>query len=258
MNECERSAPSAGRFFFFQRRRRRKGTTICARKRHLIEDTLNQNELQQTTQRIRIRFSKRGVARFISHHDLMRLFKRAVRRAELPVRMSQGFNPQPRIAFPAPLKLGWEGENEVVDLELQGWMPPAKVIEILARELPEGIRLRSGRVVGRSRPCAPLSLLYRIPLLPGAGITDKDVAELLGKTSISLERTRKGKARTLDVRTALGGMTLSDGVLTMDIRFDPQGTPSPEDVLHILNLEAGRDYETGAIARAFVRMDDAD
>ncbi|NIO14153.1 MAG: DUF2344 domain-containing protein, partial [Planctomycetales bacterium] len=44
--------------------------------------------MSQVKQNIRIRFSKQGDIRFISHHDLMRVYERALRRAELPIAMS--------------------------------------------------------------------------------------------------------------------------------------------------------------------------
>ncbi|MEK7852195.1 MAG: TIGR03936 family radical SAM-associated protein, partial [Planctomycetota bacterium] len=45
--------------------------------------------------KIRVRFTKLGDIRFISHHDLMKVFERAIRRANIPVSMTQGFNPHP-------------------------------------------------------------------------------------------------------------------------------------------------------------------
>ncbi len=50
-------------------------------------------------QRILVQFSVRGDVRFVSHHDLMRVLGRAARRAGLPVAMSEGFNPRPRISL---------------------------------------------------------------------------------------------------------------------------------------------------------------
>src|SRR3990167_11377873 len=60
---------------------------------------------------VRLRFQKKGTLRFISHHDLMRLLERALRRAELPIKMTQGFNPRLRMSFPLALALGIEGHE---------------------------------------------------------------------------------------------------------------------------------------------------
>jgi radical SAM-linked protein len=68
--------------------------------------------------RVRLRFSKRGALRFISHLDLAELIHRLARISELPVAHSQGFNPQPRISLSPPLPLGIEGQGELADIYL--------------------------------------------------------------------------------------------------------------------------------------------
>lgn len=64
--------------------------------------------------KISITFSKKGILRYISHLDFIRLIYRALRRAELPFMLSEGFNPRPKISFGQALKLGVEGVMEIV------------------------------------------------------------------------------------------------------------------------------------------------
>ena len=64
----------------------------------------------RVNQKLKLRFAKRGMMRFISHLDLMRLFQRAARRAALPVTISKGFSPHPRISIQPALKLGMESD----------------------------------------------------------------------------------------------------------------------------------------------------
>ncbi|MBU1045170.1 MAG: TIGR03936 family radical SAM-associated protein [Candidatus Omnitrophica bacterium] len=66
------------------------------------------------TCKINVSFSKKGILRYISHLDFMRLIYRALRRAELPFMLSEGFNPRPKIKFGQALKLGVPGIMEVV------------------------------------------------------------------------------------------------------------------------------------------------
>ena len=49
--------------------------------------------------KVRIRFRKGGDLRLVSHHDLMRVFERMLRRADLPFHSTSGFNPKPRLVF---------------------------------------------------------------------------------------------------------------------------------------------------------------
>ena len=89
-------------------------------------------------QRIRLRFQKQGEVRFISHHDLMRLFERAVRRADIPIKMTSGFNPRPKISFPLSLSVGTEGRNEIIELGLDRWVSVPEVQRRLQDQLPDG------------------------------------------------------------------------------------------------------------------------
>lgn len=69
-------------------------------------------------QRVRIFFTKRGEAAYISHLDLQRVMARALRRSGLPVWYSQGFNPHIYMSFALPLPLLQESEAETVDCRL--------------------------------------------------------------------------------------------------------------------------------------------
>ena len=65
-------------------------------------------------------FEKTGNAVYISHLDLMRLFQRAFKRADLPLTHTQGFNPRPSVSIALPLSLGVESHCELLDFDLEG------------------------------------------------------------------------------------------------------------------------------------------
>lgn len=65
-------------------------------------------------------FEKTGNAIYISHLDLMRLFQRAFKRADLPLTHTKGFNPRPSVSIALPLSLGVESQCELLDFELEG------------------------------------------------------------------------------------------------------------------------------------------
>ncbi|MDD5155443.1 MAG: TIGR03936 family radical SAM-associated protein [Candidatus Omnitrophica bacterium] len=87
-------------------------------------------------------FSKKGAMRYISHLDLMRLFSRALRRADLPVKITEGFNPHPKLSIKRALKLGLESESEEASIELKGFISPADFKERLQEQLPQGIQIK--------------------------------------------------------------------------------------------------------------------
>lgn len=92
---------------------------------------------------IRMKFTKTGRAKYISHLDLMRCFQRCIRRAELPIAYSEGFHPHMQIVFAAALSLGFESDYEVIELGLSEELPFEEVRSRMQAVLPEGIDISS-------------------------------------------------------------------------------------------------------------------
>jgi radical SAM family uncharacterized protein/radical SAM-linked protein len=133
--------------------------------------------------RLRLRYQKTGDLRFVGHLDLVNLFRRAARRAHLPLHYSVGFHPQPALSFGPPLSVGYEGLGEWLDLGLDSWRDPRAVVEDLNRMLPAGVRVEVGREVPLSTP----SLTDRINAgeylicWPGAGAHAAELAKRLAE-----------------------------------------------------------------------------
>ena len=94
--------------------------------------------------KIKIRFAKSGEMRYISHLDLLRLFQRASRRAGLPVAISKGFSPRPRINIMPAIKLGVESDNLETRFLLERRMDAGELINRLQSQLPKGIKILEG------------------------------------------------------------------------------------------------------------------
>lgn len=90
---------------------------------------------------VRMRFAKTGIAKYISHLDLIRCLQRAVCRAELPAAYSGGFHPHMQTSFAATLPLGFTSTAEIAELELTEELPYDTVKERLNAALPENIRI---------------------------------------------------------------------------------------------------------------------
>ena len=91
----------------------------------------------------RILFEKKGNAVWISHLDLMRLFQRAFKRAGLPLKHTQGFNPRPSVSIALPLSVGVESHCELLDFELERPFPYQQIQDLLNENLVEGVRVLS-------------------------------------------------------------------------------------------------------------------
>jgi radical SAM-linked protein len=88
-------------------------------------------------------FSKKGLMKYISHLDLMRLLTRAMRRANLPLKFTQGFSPHPKLSMKRALKLGVESDNEEASIDLKEPIAPEEFKGRLQEQLPEGIEIKN-------------------------------------------------------------------------------------------------------------------
>jgi len=86
-------------------------------------------------------FYKKGNMVYISHLDLMKLFRRAMRRADLPFVLTGGFTPRVKISMPKALKLGKESEREDMEFWLTEEKDHAELMEAINHELQEGVRV---------------------------------------------------------------------------------------------------------------------
>ncbi len=91
--------------------------------------------------KIRIKFRKYGVMRFIGHLDIMRYFQKAMRRADIDIRYSEGFSPHQIMSFAAPLGVGIISDGEYLDIEVNSTKSSAESIKALNAVMVEGMEV---------------------------------------------------------------------------------------------------------------------
>lgn len=90
---------------------------------------------------VRLRFSKQGRLKYISHLDINRAMSRAFKRAEIPLWYTEGFNPHPYMSFSLPLSLGVESLCESVDIRIVGSITNNEIKNRMNSVLPEGLKV---------------------------------------------------------------------------------------------------------------------
>lgn len=90
---------------------------------------------------VRLRFSKQGRLKYISHLDINRAMSRAFKRAEIPLWYTEGFNPHPYMSFSLPLSLGVESLCESVDIRIVGSITNDEIKNRMNSVLPEGLKV---------------------------------------------------------------------------------------------------------------------
>lgn len=168
---------------------------------------------------IRLRFTKGNEVKYISHLDLMRVFQRAIRRTDIPISYSSGFNPHQEISFGAPLSLGVTSDAEYVDFKLAEPMDVQEIKNRLNSSLPEGIRILGGMKLGEN-PKSAMSIVtharYKIRMkienvAPEA--LKKSIEEFMAQESIKVmkEQPKKDFAlKEVDIKPMIVGMKLSE------------------------------------------------
>ncbi|MEE9523867.1 MAG: TIGR03936 family radical SAM-associated protein, partial [Thermodesulfovibrionales bacterium] len=114
--------------------------------------TLNNDPNRFSPVKVRVEFSKKGKLRYLSHLEIVSTIFRALRRAEVSLRYSEGFRPSPKVSFGPALGVGIEGESEFFDMEV---FPPFDKEAATAKinlSLPEGITIKKMIFIGKSLP----------------------------------------------------------------------------------------------------------
>jgi radical SAM-linked protein len=191
---------------------------------------------------VRLRYTKLGKVRWISHRDVARALERAFRVVQLPLAFSEGFSPRPKVSFGLALSTGHESDAEYVDLVLAEEIDLDALPARLSAALPDGID-----VVGA------VALAERVPALQEAvtcvewsvdvahaDLTEVDPARLraeidaaLALPALAATRRRKGRDVVEDVRPVIRRITVCDGPVTnieMEMSTQPRGA-KPGDVL---------------------------
>jgi len=199
---------------------------------------------QEMTARIRMKFTKTGRIRFLSHLDFMTLFHRAVVRARVPIAFSQGFNPHPKLAFGPALPVGMESEAEYLDLETDPFVDLLEVTKGLNNTLPEGVRILEAKAVPKKAPSLSGSIsryVYTVRLAEQyrASVNER-VKELLASTSVIV--TKEGKQK--DIRPGIESITVgSSDTIGIVLADHEQLKPRVQDVIAQL-FGIGRDEAT--------------
>ena len=190
--------------------------------------------------KLRLALHKGEELRFLSHLDFAQAVERMIRRAEIKMAYSEGFNPHMKISFSSALALGVTAEAEYIDMDVLEEDTLESIMERLNRVAPHGLEVLGGKVMPEKVKKMMAICNYAIYEVTGP-VTDVDVDwDVLLKsfndvTEISYEKVTPKKTRIIDVKEFVKEpivATVKDGMvtLTMGIGIYPQGTIKPSEV----------------------------
>lgn len=199
--------------------------------------------MNDTPIRIRVRYSKTGNLRFIGHLDTQRLFERALRRAGLPLRYTQGFSKHMRLNLASALPLGFVSSAEMLDFWLDEPIDTQEILEKLQDALPADIQIIELDQVNNSLPSLQGSLLasdYKITLPEENSCEEflQKLEQLLSLPEIPVtKRNKTVDYKPLILEFSLQSVSQKNCTLNLKLSSTPGGNARPDDILKLLEVD---------------------
>jgi radical SAM-linked protein len=182
--------------------------------------------------KVRVKYTKLGKIRWISHRDVARAMERAFRVVQLPLAFSEGFSPHPKVSFGLALSTGHESEAEYLDVVLTDDIDLAAMCAQLSDALPEGIDVVAAAPLADRAPAlqeAVTAVAWRVDVA-GDDVRGRIAAGLAAPTLIATRR-RKGREVVEDVRPVVRSVNvIDDTTVEMKMNTQPRGA-KPGEVL---------------------------
>jgi len=189
--------------------------------------------------RIRVKFAKTEPMRFTSHLDLYRAWERLLRRTDLSLVFSQGYNPRPKLQLAAPLALGITSQAEIIDFWLDTTTQDlGEITRKLIAAQPPGIEVKSIQSIDPRAPALQKQVSgaeYQVTLLDPVQHLDQKVESVLASEAIIRHRRDK----TYDLRPLILHLEigqLGSQSLQMILSAREGSTGRPEEVLRALDI----------------------
>ncbi len=203
------------------------------------------SHVSPVVQRLRITFGKAGPLKYTSSLDVAKIWERLLRRAELPLLYTQGFNTRPRIQLAMPLPLGISSECEILDISLR------ERIDFVERDLteqllavsPQGLTIEAIDEVdvrASALHSRVESAEYRIRFADGISrdALRQKIEGIMSRETIIVERKRKRKRSVMDVRPLIVALHIDeDEDLIAHLSVGDRGNMRPDHLIELLGLD---------------------
>lgn len=206
---------------------------------------------------VRLRFSKTGRLKYISHLDINRAMSRALKRAQIPLWYTEGFNPHPYMSFSLPLSLGVESLCESVDLRIIGDITNDEIKNRLNNVLPQDIKIVDVYDDFRDNSEIVYSdYVYKFEFKDNEAAFEKIKNVLSSDEIIALKKGKQGRKRVMketNIKSFIDKYSVSirNDIIVMNIRLlaGPEKNLNPsllfDTIIRLINM----DFEWKSIAR---------
>lgn len=206
---------------------------------------------------VRLRFSKTGRLKYISHLDINRAMSRALKRAQIPLWYTEGFNPHPYMSFSLPLSLGVESLCESVDLRIIGDVTNDEIKNRLNNVLPQDIKIVDVYDDFRDNSEIVYSdYVYKFEFKDNEAAFEKIKNILSSDEIIALKKGKQGRKRVMketNIKSFIDKYSISirNDVIVLNIRLlaGPEKNLNPSLLFDTIIRLIDMDFEWKSIAR---------
>lgn len=165
--------------------------------------------------KVRIQFAKYGVMKFIGHLDVMRFFQKAIRRADIDIKYSEGFSPHQIMSFAAPLGVGIESTGEYLDIEVNSMTSTDEIKEALNRVMVEGMEVLTVKQLPDTVKNAMASVAAAGYIVVAAFPVDeieRKLADFYTQEHIPVTKTTKKSVMEIDIKPGIFELKAGNGI----------------------------------------------
>lgn len=190
--------------------------------------------------KLRIKFTKSGVMKFIGHLDIMRYFQKAMRRADIDIAYSTGFSPHQIMSFAAPLGVGLESYGEYFDIEANSVTNADDMKDRLNAVMVDGIHVESIRMLPENAGNAMASVAaakYAVRFVSSYQVPFKlehAVKVFMEQESIPVTKQTKKSVKEMDLKPYIYEMSVRDGTVSLFVDASSSGNIKPNLVMETL------------------------
>lgn len=189
--------------------------------------------------KIRIKFSKTGCVKFLGHLDVMHYFQKAMRRAKVDIKYSEGFSPHQIMSFASPLSLGHTTCGDYLDIEVDSVDSSMEMLKRLNNTMAEGFEVLSFRKLPDDSKTA-MSLVaacdYEVSFREGYAPDNldeflKEFTEFISQDEINVVKQTKKSEKLINIKPLIYDIRINDNTIFLKLASGSIDNLKPELVI---------------------------
>lgn len=209
---------------------------------------------------IRLKFSRKGPVSYLGHLDVLRYFQKAILRAGIDIRYSEGFNPHQILSFAYPLGVSMETYGDYCDIEVNSFTSVDDIVDSLNNVMNEGISIISASIVPDDKLNAMASVAmaeYKVLINDINLMTQNKIDDYMNLEVIDIEKEdKKGNLKLVNIREGVLSLTLEGEYLWMKLLSGSSLNIKPIQVIETFNKYEGTELNIKKIIRIDIYRED--